>query len=61
MMSITQCQTCRDLTEYISQHAPEKCMVQQEMGEVVSDELMDNYQTVIQIWIQHYASHEGNF
>ena len=56
-----RCETCRDLTEYISRYAPDKCIMQKEMAQVVSDDEMDNYQTVAEIWIKHFGSHEGNF
>lgn len=57
----TECEMCKDLTLYIAKYSPDKCMMQQEAGEPVSDDEMDNYETVASIWINHYASHEGNY
>lgn len=56
MMIMVNCETCNGLLEYIAAYAPEKCMVQEAAGLVFSDEEMDNYKQVTEIWTQHYLS-----
>lgn len=56
MMLPEVCPTCNELVEYITKYAPEKCMIQEQAGLLFSDEEMNNYKTVTEIWVQHYSS-----